>query len=276
MKSTVADYKYRVLCVRIVPITGSTIYLTSYPRNLTMDNGDVYISGSGYEGTAYTAASNLSPAMVDLEGICEIAGISRDQVADSLYDGASVYLFATTWSNPIHDEEPITRAILGKTQLIDNRYRIEEMSLIDVLNQSVGSTFTPTCQKEFCGQGFAGCKLDIATYTFTGTITSVTDIYTLRDSSRTEDADYFTAGIITMTSGDNAGLKGQEVKTHLADGTFTLFENFYYPVQVGDTYSVVAGCRKRLEDCRDKFNNVNNFGGFSFVPTGKTYTQHGY
>ena len=32
-------------------------------------------------------------------------------------------------------------------------------------------------------------------------------------------------------------------------------------VQVGDTFSIVAGCRKRLEDCRDKFDNVLNFRG---------------
>ena len=39
MKSTVADYRYRVLCMRIVPTTGSPIYLTDYPQNLTMEIG---------------------------------------------------------------------------------------------------------------------------------------------------------------------------------------------------------------------------------------------
>jgi hypothetical protein len=34
MKSTVADYRYRVLCLRIVPVTGSPIYLTDHPRDL--------------------------------------------------------------------------------------------------------------------------------------------------------------------------------------------------------------------------------------------------
>ena len=36
---------------------------------------------------------------------------------------------------------------------------------------------------------------------------------------------------------------------------------------VGKTVKVNAGCKHRLaEDCRDKFNNLVNFGGFPFVP----------
>lgn len=35
----------------------------------------------------------------------------------------------------------------------------------------------------------------------------------------------------------------------------------------GHTLRTVAGCKARLAiDCRDKFNNVDNYGGFAFVP----------
>ncbi len=36
MKSSVADYRYRTLCLRIVPVTGLPIYVTEYPRDLVM------------------------------------------------------------------------------------------------------------------------------------------------------------------------------------------------------------------------------------------------
>jgi hypothetical protein len=38
---------------------------------------------------------------------------------------------------------------------------------------------------------------------------------------------------------------------------------------------MTPGCRKRLEDCRDKWNNVENDGGFRFVPTQSVYAQVG-
>ncbi len=38
-------------------------------------------------------------------------------------------------------------------------------------------------------------------------------------------------------------------------------------IQVGDTFDVIAGCRKRLtEDCKVKFNNVLNFQGEPHLP----------
>ena len=37
MKSVIADYRYRVICLRIVPVSGSPIYLTRHVRDLTMD-----------------------------------------------------------------------------------------------------------------------------------------------------------------------------------------------------------------------------------------------
>jgi hypothetical protein len=50
---------------------------------------------------------------------------------------------------------------------------------------------------------------------------------------------------------------------------------------VGDAYEMVRGCRKRLADCKSRwngtalFNNVVNFGGFPNVPTASQYGQIG-
>ena len=79
MKSVVADYRYRVLCMRIVPVVGSAIYLTDYPRDLVM-GGHTYLSTSGYEFTGYAATAGFSPASIDLEGIAGASGITRAAV----------------------------------------------------------------------------------------------------------------------------------------------------------------------------------------------------
>jgi len=275
MKPAVADYATRVLCLRIVPTTGATIRLTHYPRNLTMSNGEVYTSGAGYDFTGYTASASFSPSVVDLEGIAGIAGVTKDQLSSGQYDNARAYLFATSWAAPVEDEEEIVASILGKTTIMDDRYKIEEMGLIDALNQSVGMSYQPACHKTFGGQEFAGCKIDLAALTVTGTLTHVTSTLIVRDSARTEALDYFAAGTIEITSGDNAGLRPKEIKSYAADGTIEIYEPFHYSLAVGDTYTLIPGCRKRLEDCRDKWNNVVNFGGFSFVPTSSTYGQVG-
>ena len=48
---------------------------------------------------------------------------------------------------------------------------------------------------------------DLGPLTVTGTLTHVTDSYTVRDSARAEADDYFGAGTIAFTSGPNMGLR---------------------------------------------------------------------
>lgn len=272
MKATVAPYYTAAWCVRIVTVAGPVVRLTTYPYDLTMSNATVYMTDAGYEQTAYSATTNFSPSAIDLTGIAGIAGISRDQIASGVFDNARVYVFKCNFLSPVEDYEPVTSGFFGKATLENDRYRIEGMSLIDALNQSVGKTYTAACSRTF---GDSGCQKALAPLSVTGTLTSVSSALVVRDSSRSEASDYFSAGTIQFTSGRNSGLKPLEIKAYAADGTITTFESFYYLPEAGDSYVMVPGCRKRLEDCRDKWNNVVNYFGFPNVPTSSSYQQVG-
>ena len=280
MKPTVADYRYRVMCMRIVPVSGSPIYLTDYPHDLVI-GGHTYLSTSGYQFTGYAATSGFSPASIDLDGISGASGVTRAAVGSGLFDGARCYVFATSWVAPVEDQEPIVAGIFGKTTLLDDRYQIGGVSLIDALNQTVGQTYGAQCPKTFCGTEYAGCGVSLAANTVTGTLTSVTSASVFRDAARSEANDTFGAGTIAFTSGANAGLKPLEIKQYDVNGTVTTFESFYYLPAIGDAYTMVRGCRKRLTDCQSRWNgtttfsNVVNFGGFLWIPAGSTYAHIG-
>jgi uncharacterized phage protein (TIGR02218 family) len=279
MKSVVADYRYRILCLRIVPVTGSPIYLTDHPRDLVM-SGHTYLSTAGYQFTGQSATAGFSPASVDIEGIAGASGLSRAAVGSGLFDGARCYVFATSWAAPVEDQEPVVAGIFGKATLLDHRFQIGGVSLIDALNQTVGQTYGAQCPKTFCGTEYAGCGVSLAANTVTGTLTSVTSASVFTSAARTEADDTFGAGTIQFTSGPNAGLKALEIKS-FAGGVITTFEPFYYLPVAGNAYSMVRGCRKRLSDCQNRWNgsgivsNVANFGGFPWIPTGSTYSQVG-
>lgn len=79
------------------------------------------------------------------------------------------------------------------------------------------------------------------------------------------DAGYFQYGVITMTGGLNTGFS-MEVKGY-EPGQITLQLPFPYAVEIGDTYTMKAGCSKDpFLACRDKFDNLNNFRGKPYVP----------
>lgn len=275
MKSTVAPYQTAAKCLRIECENGLVIRLTRYPMDLTMSNATVYKTDSGYDFTTYSAEAGMAASVVDLEGIVDVAGVSRDDMRSGVFDGARCFLFNCDFLNPVEDYDPIVSSTLGKTSISDDRYTIEDMALVDLLNQTVGDTYTAACRKTFGGTEFGGCKVSLAGITVTGTLTHITSTLVIRDSSRAEAADRFAAGTIEFTSGDNTGLRPLQIRDYAADGTITLYEPPYYPVTVGVTYSMIPGCRKRLEDCRDKFNNVARFGGYPWIPVGSDYRQIG-
>ena len=274
MKTTVVANETAAWCVRIECTNGTTVRLTTYPFDLTMSNATVYLTDSGYEATAYQATSTMAPSAIDLEGIAGIAGISRDEIASGVFDGAKVLIFKTNFLSPVEDEEEVTAGWFGKATLEDEHYRIEGVSIVDALNESIAVTVTPGCRHTFGSQGYAECGIDLTTVDVTGTLTGITSSSVFRDSSRTEAADWFGAGTIRFTSGPNAGLKAFEIKSYAADGTITLHEPLYYVPTVGDAYVMTPGCRKTFAACVAHGNGIN-FGGFKDMPLKSTYTQIG-
>jgi hypothetical protein len=75
---------------------------------------------------------------------------------------------------------------------------------------------------------------------------------------------YFDNGVITFTSGLNAGLS-MEVQSYVP-GQWTLELPMPYLPSIGDTYSMHAGCDYSLETCRDRFNNILNMRAEPYVP----------
>lgn len=297
MKAHVADWRTRVHCVRLVALNGTVLRFAAHPTNLPMSNGQVYLTGTGYEFSGLSTTAGFSATSQDFSGFVSsaIGMLSREQVASGVWDNAKAYVFATSWFAPIEDEEPCAAFIFGKADLVDERYKIEFMGLVDALSQSVGYSYSPTCQNVFLDR-FLGepTKLpwtrssctgprsapdgpDYDTLLVTGTVTSVTDQYYIADSARTEVDDYFGAGAIRFITGANAGLKPLEIKAYSQSGgvIFTQEAWFYLP-QVGDQYEMLPGCRKRLtEDCVGKWSNALNLRGHPHIPAPTQYNEIG-
>lgn len=273
MKPAVASSEYPVLCLRVECRNGTAIRITRYPYDLTMSNGQVYLSAAGASFSTSVSETSFAASSVDLEGFVGLAGIGRDEVASGIFDGATCKLFKTSFLTPVEDEETVDRATLGRTILEDDGYRIELMGLVDLLSQPVVDSVSPMCRSLFGGQEYGGCKVNLAAVTVTGAITSVTSPLVIVDTARTEATDHFGAGVIRFTSGDNAGLADIRVDGFSA-GVLTLANSPYYPVIAGTTYELEPGCRKRLEDCQ-RHNNVARMKAYPHVPPKSVYTSIG-
>jgi len=106
----------------------------------------------------------------------------------------------------------------------------------------------------------AGCGINEATYTHALTCTAASGETITLAGAGALGADYFVAGFLEY---------GGEYRTVIAQAgnVLTILVPFT-TTPIGFSVSARAGCRLRLTtDCRDKFANAINFGGFPYVPT---------
>lgn len=235
---------------------------TSADRDATID-AVIYESAPGLSVASFASSAGLAVDNSELTVLADDTIITRADILAGRWNNAAYLLFKYDWTDVSAGEEVISAGFLGELHPRSGAYVAELRALQQYLQQPVGAASTKTCRARL---GDSMCMVDLGGWTETGTITGVTSKQVFTDSSRTEADDYFGEGILTWTAGLNTGLS-QKVKTYASD-TFTLSLPMIFDVQIGDTYSVIAGCRKRLdEDCAAKFSNELNFQGEPHRPT---------
>lgn len=225
----------------------------TYSANPGLDVTDIIIDASG-------AVGNL-----ELRTLHDGTTFTTAEVLGGVWRNAAFVIFRYNWADLAGGIDTLLAGTLGEVELKQNSVVAELRDLRQYLQQPVGSLSSKTCRYRLgsTDKNNGGlCLKDIsgAPFTMPFTVTSVTSASVFRDSARTEAADWFGEGEILWLTGNNAGIS-KKVKTYDADGTFTLALPLLSAIQVGDTGTAIVGCRKRLEeDCRDKFDNVLNFG----------------
>ena len=115
------------------------------------------------------------------------------------------------------------------------------------------------------------CGVARASFTTTGTATSATSAgRTTFSHGLGQPAGWFDLGVITMSSGANAG-QSRTVKQHTS-GQLVVLQPWGFPVASGDSFSISAGCDKRQATCTTKFNNLAHYRGMPFIPQADTVT----
>lgn len=252
--------------IRVERNDGEVFAYTSAQTPVLIDG--VKYERSGLMLSDVVTSSDMSVGNMDLTLVSPIGvGFLKADIFGGLWKNARFEIFEYNRANPGAGKNPLVSGTFGEISIHQGFVKVELRDLMQYLQQSIGEVSSKNCRNRL---GDDRCGVDLGPLTVTGTLTSVTSPQVFRDSARTEDEDWFGEGILTFMSGACEGFS-QKVKAYADDGTFTLSLPMFSAVEVGDTYSVVAGCRKRHDrtlsnpggasDCRDKFDNVLNFRG---------------
>ncbi len=124
------------------------------------------------------------------------------------------------------------------------------------------------------------CKVNEATFTFNFTIVSVSSdgvTVTLSDAGQaqteiTSDVAFFNGGTF-LTGVDGSQRMGVKFEATGNTNEYTLV--LLVPIDglaAGQAITFTAGCDKSIDVCIFRFNNVENYGGFPYVPTLNPFT----
>ncbi len=253
-------------CWRITRTDGVPLGFTDHDQTLSFDGTD-FEPESGLTASEIRADSDLSVDAQDAEGVLSSDRITETDILDGCWDNAGVELWRVNWADT-GQRVLMRRGAIGQIRRGRLAFVAEVRSQAHVLGQTVGRTFQASCDAAL-GDARCGVNLEDPACKGTGAVTDL-----LRDRAFTASglggfaAGWFGFGTIDWTSGANEGRRAEIIAHDLTDSTavLTLLEAPVRSIAEGDTFTIRAGCDKRLETCGAKFANTASFRGFPHIP----------
>ena len=248
------------ICWKLSLTNGTVMGFTDHTSDLTI-SATLYKAASGFSPTGIETKDKFSVDNLDVAGILDSAAITEADIMAGKYDFAEIEIFMVNVTDLSQGVITHRRGWLGEVSIKNGQFIAEVRGLSQKLQQNIVELYSPTCRAIF---GDGRCKANLATYSVSGTVNTVTSRQVFISNSMTQAAGYFSGGEIEWLTGANAGRK-MEIK-EFSNKQFTLVLPMPNNVAVSDTFKAVAGCDKTFTTCYSKFNNAVNFRGEPHVP----------
>lgn len=250
----------------IVREDGTTFGFTDHDCGLEFE-GITFKADTGLSAVALAQATGLSVDNTEALGALSDASVREDEIEAGRFDGAEVRSWLVNWSAP--EERWLQfRGQIGEIRRAGGAFQAELRGLTEALNRPIGRVYQKPCTAVL---GDKACRFDLATpgYSTDLLVVEVDEGRIFRwEALDGFDLDWFARGRLQVQSGTAAGLWGAIKFDRSLKGQreIELWEPIRATIAPGDAVRLTAGCDRRFETCRLKFNNLLNYQGFPDVP----------
>ncbi|MEP6021269.1 MAG: DUF2163 domain-containing protein [Paracoccaceae bacterium] len=245
---------------------GQFFGFTDHDQALAFD-GMEFKADSGLSALALSQTTGLSVDNTEAIGALSHASVREDDIVAGRFDGAEVQAWLVNWTNA--DERWLQfRGTIGSIQRSGGAFNAELRGLSEALNKPQGRVFQKPCSAVL---GDGACKFDVSAAGFSTelAVQVVEDGRAfLWDDLPGFSEGWFQRGRLDVVDGPGKGLWGiiKQDRTTAQGREVELWTPLRSPIEAGNTIRLTAGCDKRFETCRLKFNNLANFQGFPDIP----------
>ncbi len=245
---------------------GVVLGFTDHDLPLAFD-GINFAADSGMSARALEQSTGLSVDNTEALGVLSHTSVNEADIRAGRYDGAAVVSWMVNWVD-VSQRVVLFRGAIGEIQRSAGAFQAELRGLTEALNQPQGRVYQKSCGAVL-GDSACGVDLDQVGYSTTLPVEVVQGGKFFEFASLSGFADrWFEKGRVRIESGAAAGLVGvvKNDQTSASGRVIELWEALRADVQPGDMVRLEAGCNRRLETCKLKFNNLVNFRGFPAIP----------
>lgn len=245
---------------------GETFGFTDHDRALSFE-GVGFKADSGLSAAALEQSTGLSVDNSEALGALSDAAVREEDIEAGRFDGAEVLSWLVNWAEP-EQRWLQFRGSIGELRRGGGAFHAELRGLTDVLNQPLGRVYQKPCTAVL---GDARCNFDLSTPGYSADLV-VEEMEKARlfrwPSLDGFEPGWFQRGRIDVLDGSAKGLWALIKSDRIVDGRreIELWEPIRGGIRPGDAVRLGAGCDKRMETCRLKFNNLLNFQGFPDLP----------
>ena len=253
-------------CWVVIRRDGTLFGFTDHDRELVFED-IAFKADAGMTARAIVSATGLSVDNSEAMGALSDAAITEADIEAGRFDGAEVKAWLVNWAD-VEMRSLRFKGTIGELRRMGGAFHAELRGLTESLNQPQGRVYQTACSAIL---GDQACGFDLEADGFAVEIA----VETLEEDRRFVFADletfepsWFERGRLRVLTGDAAGLIATVKRDRFKDDSreVEIWEALRAPVVAGDMIRLEAGCDKRFETCRLKFDNVANFQGFPDIP----------
>ncbi len=252
-------------CWAITRTDGQTFGFTDHDMALEFE-GLTFKASTGLTATAIEQATGLSIDNTEAMGAFSDASVREEDIDAGRFDGAEVRAWLVNWADTAQRELQF-RGSIGELRRSGGAFHAELRGLTDVLNRPLGRIYQKPCTAVL---GDKSCQFntDLPGYWVEAEIIGLENAALRLLGGDGPDFGWFERGRLDVLTGSAAGLWAaiKQDKRSDAGREITLWSSIGGGLAVGDRVKLTAGCDKRMETCRLKFNNFLNFQGFPDLP----------
>jgi uncharacterized phage protein (TIGR02218 family) len=249
-------------CWRVSRRDGVVLGFTDHDRDLVFD-GVTHQAASGLEAAEASRELGFAISGGEVAGALSAASLNEGDLILGVYDGAIVTSWLVNWSD-VSQRLLLDQGTIGEVKRSDHGFTAEVRSAAHAYGQEQGRIYSRECAADL---GDADCGVALVPVNAQVTATDGRLGATLSGAAMAADGT-FTRGLITFTSGGNAGF-ASEIKLHRNTGgqvDIQLWQPAPKPIVAGVGVTLTQGCDKRFTTCVSRFGNGARFRGFPHMP----------